>query len=129
MFFLKKKFFYFGKWNFLGLSLKNVLYFLWKFFYQLKKSFSTLNKTRLGQTGCLSNLYYLLATQASSFLIHLLSQTKSTRTWLVGSPHCAAYLSLRRHHSTPFVTMCFPQQIQLGHTWQPFLTVQPMCVS
>ena len=100
---------------------------LWKFFYQLKKSFSTLNKTRLGQTGCLSNLYYLLATQAPSFLIHPLSQTRSARPWLVGSPHCTAYVSLRRHHSTPFVTMCFPQQSQLGHTWQPLLTVQPMC--
>ena len=35
-----------------------------------KKLFYTLNKTPLGETGCLSNLYYLLAAQKSSFLIH-----------------------------------------------------------
>ena len=34
------------------------------------KLFYTLDKTLLGETGCLSNLYYLLAAQASSFLIH-----------------------------------------------------------
>ena len=32
------------------------------------------NKTPVGETGCLSNLYYLLAAQASSFLIHCLFQ-------------------------------------------------------
>ena len=33
---------------------------------------NTFNKTKtpLGESGCLSNLYYLLAAQASSFLIH-----------------------------------------------------------
>ena len=31
---------------------------------------STLNKTPPGEPGCLSNLYYLLAAQRSSFLIH-----------------------------------------------------------
>ena len=35
-----------------------------------KKLFDTLNKTPLGETGCLSTFYYLLAAQASSFLIH-----------------------------------------------------------
>ena len=54
---LWKNFLYFGKWNFL--ALKNLV-----------KPFYTLNKTPLGVTGCLSNLYYLLAAQASSFLIH-----------------------------------------------------------
>ena len=34
------------------------------------KLFYTLNKTPLGETGCLINFYYLLAAQASSFLIH-----------------------------------------------------------
>ena len=29
----------------------------------------TLNKTPLGETGCLSNLYYLLVAQPSNFLI------------------------------------------------------------
>ena len=32
------------------------------------------NKTPVGETGCLSNLYYLLAAQAPSFLIHSLFQ-------------------------------------------------------
>ena len=52
-----KKFLYFGKWNFL--DLKNFI-----------KHFYTLNKTPLGETECLSNLYFLLAVQASSFLTH-----------------------------------------------------------
>ena len=33
------------------------------------KLFYALNKTPLGETGCLSNLYYLLAAQTFSFLI------------------------------------------------------------
>ena len=32
---------------------------------KLNKTFYTLNKTPLGETGCLRNLYYLLAAQAS----------------------------------------------------------------
>ena len=36
----------------------------------LIKLFYTLNKTPLGETVCLSNLYYLLASPAFSFLIH-----------------------------------------------------------
>ena len=36
----------------------------------LIKPFYTLNKTPLGETGCLSNLSYLLAAQAPCFLIH-----------------------------------------------------------
>ena len=39
---------------------------------KLTKLFYTLNKTPFGETGCLSNLYYLLTVQASSFLIHFL---------------------------------------------------------
>ena len=33
------------------------------------KIFYTVNKTSLGETGCSSNLYYLLTARASSFLI------------------------------------------------------------
>ena len=47
------------------------------------KLFYALNKTPLGETVYLSNLYYLLAAQASSSLIHPLSQTQSVRTSLV----------------------------------------------
>ena len=39
------------------------------------KTFYALNKTPLGETGCLNNLYYLLAAQASAFLIQPLSLT------------------------------------------------------
>ena len=47
-----------------------------------------LNKTPLGTTGCLSNLYYLLAAQASSFpLFPEISQLG--QTWYP-TPHCAA---------------------------------------
>ena len=48
----------------------NSSYFRKRNFLALKKLFYTLNKTPLGETGCLSNLYYFLAPQASSFLIH-----------------------------------------------------------
>ena len=65
-----KRFLYFGKWNFL--AQKNLI-----------KLFNTIYKTPLGETGCFSSLYYLLAAQASSFLIHPLSQTQSVRTTLV----------------------------------------------
>ena len=74
-----KKFFYFSKWNFLTTNTpappkKNLI----KLFYSpnllaqknVIKLFYTLDKTPLGETGYLSNLYYLLAAQASSFLIH-----------------------------------------------------------
>ena len=47
----------------------------------LIKLLYTLNKTPLGETGCLSKLYYLLAAQAFSFLIHpLFSDTVSQDT-------------------------------------------------
>ena len=36
----------------------------------LKKTFYALHKTPFGETGWLSNLYYLLAVQASNFLIN-----------------------------------------------------------
>ena len=65
-----KCFLYFGKWNFL--ALKNLI-----------KLFHTIYKTPLGETGCFSSLYNLLAAQASSFLIHPPSQTQSVRTILV----------------------------------------------
>ena len=49
----------FGIWNFL--VSKNLMKL--NFFFPL-------DKTPLGETGCLSNLYYLLAAQAFSFLIY-----------------------------------------------------------
>ena len=62
----EKKFLYFRKWSFLAQKkLKNFLVSK-----NLIKTFYTLDKTPLGETGCLSNLYYLLAAQSSSFLIH-----------------------------------------------------------
>ena len=46
------------------------------------KKINTLNKTPLGETGCSSNLYYLLTAQSSSLLFTTFSQTQS-----VGSLH------------------------------------------
>ena len=43
-----------------------------------------LNKARLGESGCLSNLY-LLAAEASSFLIYLLFRTRPVRPHFVAS--------------------------------------------
>ena len=55
----EKKFIYFRNWTF-QTPQKNLI----KLFYYLNKSSS-------GETGCLSNLYYLLAAEGSSFLVHL----------------------------------------------------------
>ena len=49
-----------------------------------------LNKTPLGETGCLSNPYFLLVAQASSFLIHPLSQHSQLGYLWLPTPHCAA---------------------------------------
>ena len=57
------------KWNFL--VLKNLI------------KLSTVNKTPLGETDCFSNLYYLLAAQVSSFLIHNHFPKNTSQTPLV----------------------------------------------
>ena len=73
----------------------------------LIKLFYTLNKTPLSESGCLSNLYYLLAAQASSFLIHLLFRRNHlARTWEF-PPHCAGLVWLTRHHASQLVTKGF----------------------
>ena len=51
---------------------------------------NTLNKTLLGETGCSNNLYYLLAAQASSFLINF--PFPNTVSWTIpGSPHLTVH--------------------------------------
>ena len=52
----------------------------------------SLNKTPLGETGCQRNPYffYLLVAQASSFLIHPLSQHSQLGYLWLPTPHCAA---------------------------------------
>ena len=100
MFSQKKLFLYFRKWNFLKNFLyfrkelsklekqkkkrsQKISYISGNGTFQPKnlikknfiKLFYALNKTffsPLGETGCLSNRYYLLADQGSSFLIHYL---------------------------------------------------------
>ena len=56
----------------LFLPPKNLINFLKPFILKKLKTFYTLEKNPLRETGCLSNLYYLLAAQASSFLIQFL---------------------------------------------------------
>ena len=60
-----KKFLSFKKWNFSPQKKlnKTFLNFLAPKIYM--KLFYTLDKTPSGETGCLSNVYYLLAFQAS----------------------------------------------------------------
>ena len=48
---------------------------------KLNKRFYTLNKTPLGETGCLSSLYYLLAAQVYSLLIHPFPNTVRQNTF------------------------------------------------
>ena len=88
------KLLYFQKWNLLALYFsyisvgetfrtqkflkinplwKHLLYFRMGNVLVLKNVFYTLNKTPSEKTRCLSNLYYLLAAQASSLLIDSLS--------------------------------------------------------
>lgn len=66
-----KKFLYFRVWNF-PVPEKNVI-----------KTFRTLNKTPLGEIGCLSNLYHLLAAQHWAVWFTSLSQIQSVRIPLV----------------------------------------------
>ena len=73
--------------KFLIFFSKNVSYILGNRTCQLQRNliklFYTLNKNLLGETRCWSNLYYLLASHTSSFLIHPLSQTQSVRIPLI----------------------------------------------
>ena len=60
-----------------------------KLLYTLYKPFDTLNKTPSGETGCLSNIYYLLGAQTSSYLIHFCNlrctmRRQSYFLWLTG---------------------------------------------
>ena len=59
------------------------------------KSFFPLDKTPLGETGCLSNLYYLLAAQASSFdSSPPLPKHSQLGHTLYTTPQCAALVLL-----------------------------------
>ena len=57
------------------------------------KTLITLNKFPLGETGCLSNLYCLLAAQKSSFFNSSLfpKHSQMDHTWY-SPPHCAAFV-------------------------------------
>ena len=57
-----------------------------------RKEYFYLNKTPLGETGCLSNpdFFYLLVAQASSLLIHPLCQHSQLGYLWLPTPHCAA---------------------------------------
>ena len=74
------------------------------------KKFYTLNKIPLGETGCLSYIYYLLAAQASSFLIAP-SLFQSAGTPLV------LYHSLCNN--------CFTYGIPCDAVGYPILPIQP----
>ena len=51
----------------------------------------SLNKTPLGETGCLSNPYFLLTGSSGiQFLIHPLSQHSQVGYLWLPTPHCAA---------------------------------------
>ena len=81
-----------------------VLKILIKLFYTLNKTFLYSNKTPLGETGCLSNLY-LLAVQAFSFLIHPpFLNTVSQDTFVTLSltaQHLCDFQDIMPHHWSP----------------------------
>ena len=67
----EKKFLYFRKRNFLATKKLNETFLNFLASKNFIKLFDTLNKTPVGESGCLRNLY-LLAAKAFSFLIHFL---------------------------------------------------------
>ena len=66
----------------------------------------SLNKTPLGETGCLSN--------PSSFLIHPLCQHSQLDHLWLPTPRCAALVRLTGRYAMPLVTKCFPLNPYLG---------------
>ena len=80
----EKKFLYFRKRNFLATKKLNETFLNFLASKNFIKLFDTLNKTPVGESGCLRSLY-LLAAKAFSFLIHFL--------WLT------------RHYAVPEVTI------------------------
>ena len=111
-----------GKWNFLTFSTKRfVMYFKKNERSSPKKLFYTLNKTPLGETGCLSNLCYLLAAQVSRFLITPLSRTQSVRPHLVASTSpcspsviCGKPCYVIRHQVLPIQPFPGKQRTSIG---------------
>ena len=95
-------------------------------FWEMKLSspkycFYALNKIPLRETGCLSSLYYLLATQESIFLIHSFFGTHSVSKRLVPChslcSNCVTYGMLCHaigHQICPTKTFLEKQKISLG---------------
>ena len=94
----EKKFLYFRKRNFLATKKLNETFLNFLASKNFIKLFDTLNKTPVGESGCLRNLY-LLAAKAFSFLIHFL--------WLT------------RHHAAPEVTIIIWFFVTHGTIWSP----------
>ena len=63
----------------------------------ITKLFDTL-KTKSGEIGCFSNIYCLLASQTSIFLIQPLSQAQSVRTPLIPSKSMFSKLLSQKIH-------------------------------
>ena len=80
----------------------------WPFFRWLLLTFS-LNKTPLGETGCLENLYFLLTGCLSIqfFYSPPFSQHSQLGCLWLPTPGCAAPVRLTGCHATPLVTRCF----------------------
>ena len=83
----------------------------WPFFRWLLLTFS-LNKTPLGETGCLENLYFLLTGCLSIQFFDLPPFSQHSQLDFLWLPtlDCAARAWLTGRHSTPLVTRCFPLQ-------------------
>ena len=82
------------RWLLLGWMLRRWLFLGW-----LLLTFS-LNKTPLGETGCLGNLYFLLTgCLGIQFDSPPFSQCSQLGCLWLPSPHCTALVWLTRHHS------------------------------
>ena len=94
-----KKFLTFSKMELL--ALKNLI-----------KLICTLNKTPLGETGCLSNLDYLLAAQAYSSLIPKHSQDTFDTLQLTVQYVCDLLDAMPRHWSPSTSHPTYPWEIE-----------------
>ena len=75
----------------------------------------SLNKTPLGETGCLSNPYFLLTGSSDiQFFDSPPFPTQSVRLPLVTYPSLCSTCVTYRSYAMPLVTKCFPPNPYLG---------------
>ena len=103
------------RWLLLRWLLNEWVLLRWLFLGWLLLIFS-LSKFPLGETGCLSNLCFLLIGCLCTHFFDspLFSQHSSLSYFWLPTPHCPALVWLTGCHTIPFITKCFPSNTYLG---------------